>query len=77
MNGQPRVLGRTLARGGSKSVPMKTVRPNLGILLIPYTIAESPFLRPAELATDTAHSLSALQHVVSWVEQEEGRGMIT
>lgn len=101
MNGQPRILGLTLARGGSKSVPMKNIRPIMGIPLIAYTIAEAlrsrfitrylvstdderirqvaleygaeaPFLRPAELATDTANSVAALQHAVSWVEQEEG-----
>lgn len=101
MSEQPRILGVTLARGGSKSVPMKNIRPILGIPLIAYSIAEAlrscfitrylvstdderirqvalaygaevPFLRPAELATDTASSSAALQHAVSWVEQEEG-----
>lgn len=101
MNGQPRVLAITLARGGSKSVPMKNIRPILGIPLIAYTIAEArrsrfitrylvstddenirqvaiaygaeaPFLRPAEFSSDTASSVVALQHAVSWVEQEEG-----
>jgi len=101
MSEQPRILGVTLARGGSKSVPMKNIRPILGIPLIAYTIAEAlrsrfitrylvstdderirqaalaygaeaPFLRPAEFATDTASSSGALQHAVSWVEQEEG-----
>ena len=101
MSEQPRILGVTLARGGSKSVPMKNIRPILGIPLIAYSIAEAlrsrfitrylvstdderirqvalaygaevPFLRPAEFATDTASSASALQHAVSWVEQEEG-----
>jgi len=101
MSGSPRVLGVTLARGGSKSVPMKNIRPILGIPLIAYTIAEAlrsrfitryvvstdderirqvalaygaeaPFLRPTELATDTASSVAALRHAVNWVEQEEG-----
>ena len=100
MNGQPRILGITLARRGSKSVPMKNIRPILGIPLIAYTIAEArrsrfitrylvstddenirqvaiaygaeaPFLRPPEFSTDTASSVGALQHAVSWVEQEE------
>ena len=100
MNGQPRILGITLARGGSKSVPMKNIRPILGIPLIAYTIAEArrsrfitrylvstddenirqvaiaygaeaPFLRPPEFSTDTASSVGALQHAVSWGEQEE------
>ncbi|HIB55140.1 MAG TPA: acylneuraminate cytidylyltransferase family protein [Nitrospirales bacterium] len=101
MSGPPRILGVTLARGGSKSVPMKNIRLLLGIPLIAYTIAEAlrshlitrylvstdderirevalkyggeaPFLRPAELATDTASSVGALQHALNWVEQEEG-----
>lgn len=36
-----RILGLTLARGGSKSVPRKNIRPILGIPLIVYTIAEA------------------------------------
>lgn len=96
------ILGVTLARGGSKSVPKKNIRLILGVPLIGYTIceaqrsqyltryivstddeeirqiaiqygAEAPFLRPAHLATDTATSLSALQHAVAWVEAEEGK----
>jgi CMP-N-acetylneuraminic acid synthetase len=96
-----KILGITLARGGSKSVPRKNIRPILGVPLIGYTIAEAlrsrfitryivstddeeirqvalkygadaPFLRPSEFSTDTASSVGALQHAVSWVEQEEG-----
>lgn len=96
-----RILALTLARGGSKSVPRKNIRPILGIPLIAYTIAEAlrskfitryivstddeeirqvamrfgaevPFLRPAEYSTDTASSVAAMQHAVSWVEQQEG-----
>lgn len=33
--------------------------------------AEVPFLRPAELATDEAKSLSVLQHAARWVERED------
>jgi len=36
-----KILGITLARGGSKSVPRKNIRPILGIPLIGYTILES------------------------------------
>ncbi len=36
-----KILGITLARGGSKSVPRKNIRPILGIPLIAYTIAEA------------------------------------
>lgn len=37
----PAVLGITLARGGSKSIPRKNVRPILGVPLIAYTITEA------------------------------------
>ena len=36
-----KILGITLARGGSKSVPRKNIRPILGVPLIGYTIAEA------------------------------------
>jgi CMP-N-acetylneuraminic acid synthetase len=36
-----RILGLTLARGGSKSVPRKNIKPISGIPLIAYTIAEA------------------------------------
>ncbi len=97
---KPRDIAVTLARGGSKSVPRKNIRPIRGVPLIAYTIAEAtrskyitkyvvstddeeirqvaikygaeaPFLRPEELATDTASSLGAIQHAVSWIEKEE------
>lgn len=35
---------------------------------------EVPFVRPAELATDTASSEAVLLHAMQWVEAEEGRG---
>jgi len=34
--------------------------------------AEVPFLRPAEMASDTAPTLQALQHAVDFVEKEDG-----
>lgn len=96
-----RILGVTLARGGSKSIPKKNIKPINGIPLIGYTIkealrsqyltryivstddseiqkvaialgAEAPFLRPTELATDGASSVSALKHAVKWAEDDEG-----
>jgi CMP-N-acetylneuraminic acid synthetase len=96
------VLGLIPARGGSKGVPRKNVRPLLGRPLIEYTIeaargsrhldrvvvttddpeirevalragAEAPFLRPAELATDTARAIPVIQHAVRALEAEEGR----
>ncbi len=101
MTDKPKILGLTLARGGSKSVPRKNIKPIAGVPLIGYTIlealrsklltryivstddeeiqsvavqygAEAPFLRPAEFATDSASSVSAMQHAVAWVEEEEG-----
>ncbi len=38
---QPRILGVTLARGGSKEVPRKNIRTVLGHPLIAYTICEA------------------------------------
>jgi len=96
-----RILGISLARGGSKSVPYKNIKPIMGVPLIAYTIAEAlksnlltryvvstddedirnvairygaeaPFLRPSNIATDTASSVSALQHAVDWIEKQEG-----
>ncbi len=95
-----KILGITLARGGSKSVPRKNIRPICGVPLIGYSIiealkskyisryivstddqeikdialkygAEVPFLRPKELASDKATSLSALKHAIKFVEKEE------
>lgn len=96
-----RILGLTLARGGSKSVPRKNIKPIAGVPLIGYTIAaalrskyltryivstddkeiqrvavkcgaEAPFIRPGKFSTDEASSVSAMQHAVNWVEQQEG-----
>jgi CMP-N,N'-diacetyllegionaminic acid synthase len=87
------------ARGGSKRLPGKNIKPFLGVPLIGYAIraakgskyidrvivttddesiasvakeegAEVPFMRPGELATDTATSLAPLQHAVQEVEKE-------
>lgn len=35
--------------------------------------ARAPFRRPAELATDTAGSVAAVQHAVTWIKDREGR----
>ena len=35
--------------------------------------AEAPFVRPAELSTDTATALSADQHALAWAEEDEGQ----
>ena len=34
--------------------------------------AETPFLRPAELASDTASDLAYVRHALEWLESEEG-----
>ena len=97
----PKILGITLARGGSKSIPKKNIKPICGKPLIAYTIyealkskyitryivstddeeiiriaqehgADAPFLRPVELATDTANSADAIKHAIAFVEKEEG-----
>ncbi len=33
--------------------------------------AEVPFMRPADLATDTAHTPPVIEHAVSWLEENE------
>ena len=92
-----RVVGIVPARGGSKGIPHKNIRPLGGKPLIAWTaeaargaarlthtilstdadeIAEAgrqagldvPFLRPAELATDTTPTLPVVQHAVRWLE---------
>ncbi len=89
------------ARGGSRGVPGKNIRPLLGKPLIAYSIeqalaqaqidrvfvstdceqiasvasqsgAEVPFLRPPELATDSAAKVPAIQHLVGWVSSHVG-----
>ena len=93
-----KILGIIPARGGSKGVPGKNIRPILGKPLIAYTIetglnsklitdvvvttdstdiqeialkfgASAPFLRPAELATDTALAVPTIQHAVAEMEK--------
>ncbi|MEW6619808.1 MAG: acylneuraminate cytidylyltransferase family protein [bacterium] len=92
-------VGLIPARGGSKNIPLKNIKPFQGIPLIAYTIeealkskyldriivstdddqiakiskeygAEVPFLRPAELATDTAPTLPVIQHALRYLESE-------
>lgn len=93
-----KILGVIPARGGSKGVPDKNIKPILGKPLIAYTIqtglksqlvsdlvvttdseviqqialeygAECPFLRPDELATDTALAIPTIQHAVKEMEK--------
>lgn len=89
------------ARGGSKSVPRKNIRPLAGKPLIAHAIdvalatpslgdvivstddaeiaelarvygARVPFMRPDELAGDTASEWDAWRHALVWVEANEG-----
>jgi len=97
-----RFLALITARGGSKRIPGKNIRPLGGKPLIVWsidvakgifgisdilvstddsTIAEVardagafvPWLRPAELATDTANSADVALHALDWYEQEKGK----
>ncbi|RYZ05806.1 MAG: acylneuraminate cytidylyltransferase family protein [Comamonadaceae bacterium] len=100
------MAGRTIAticaRGGSKGLPGKNIRPFAGKPLIAHTIehalacpaldgvyvstdderiaavareagATVPFLRPAELATDQAAKLPAIEHLVAHLERHGDR----
>jgi CMP-N-acetylneuraminic acid synthetase len=88
------------ARGGSKGIPRKNIRPFNGYPLIAFSIAaalqaktvtrvvvstddkeiaeialrygaETPFMRPAELATDRITDLPVFQHALTWMEDNE------
>lgn len=89
------------ARGGSKGLPGKNIKPLAGRPLIGHSIgvaracarietvivstddpaiaeaargqgAEVPFMRPAELASDTAPEWLAWRHAIEWFERERG-----
>lgn len=101
MSAKNRILAIVPARGGSKRLPRKNVRPLGGKPLIAWTIdsalesgcfvdvlvstddveiadaaraagAMVPWLRPAELATDTANSSDVLKHALDWYEADRG-----
>lgn len=94
------ILGVITARGGSKRLPGKNIKPMLGKPLICWSIevgqqakvfdrfivstddpeiasiakaagAEVPFLRPAEIASDTASSYDVIVHTVEYMEKQE------
>jgi len=96
-----RILALIPARGGSKRLPGKNIRPLGGKPLIVWSIdvvrdnqeicdilvstddteikavcteagACVPWLRPAELATDTASSVDVALHALDWYEAEKG-----
>jgi pseudaminic acid cytidylyltransferase len=89
------------ARGGSKRIPRKNLRPFCGKPIIAYSIeaaknsglfdhvivstddaeimevaraygAETPFVRPKELADDHATTVPVIRHAVSWVQDNIG-----
>jgi YrbI family 3-deoxy-D-manno-octulosonate 8-phosphate phosphatase len=95
------VLALIPARGGSKGIPRKNIRPFAGYPLIAWSIAaaqqascvtriivstddpeiaavarehgaETPFLRPAELAQDHTTDLPVFEHALEWLEAMEG-----
>jgi N-acylneuraminate cytidylyltransferase len=88
------------ARGGSKGIPRKNIRPFAGYPLIAFSIAaalqaetitrvvvstddeeiaevarrhgaDTPFLRPAELAGDRTMDLPVFQHALAWLAEHE------
>jgi len=97
-----RVIGIIPARGGSKGIPGKNIRPVAGKPLIVWSIESAkksvfldhvivstdneriaeisehagagvPFVRPAELATDTARSVDVLLHAADWFAERGQR----
>ncbi len=101
MKQKPYVVGAIFARGGSKGVPRKNIRPLAGKPLIAHAIeraqasrlidrlvvstddeeiarvareygAETPFLRPAELAADDSPELLAWRHLIQTLAAEPG-----
>ena len=98
----PKTIALIPARGGSKGLPGKNIRPLMGKPMMAYTIeaalacplvdavyvstddvtiaevarqygAEVPFMRPAELATDTATSQDAVVHFMDWFVSQYGQ----
>jgi len=101
MVAQSEVLAIIPARGGSKSIPRKNVRPFCGHPLLALSIAaarqastvtrvivstdddeiatigrtygaETPFLRPVELAQDLTQDLPVFEHALHWLADHEG-----
>src|SRR3989344_8558465 len=97
---EKKVLGLVLARGGSKSIPRKNIKPLGGKPLIAHTIlkakqskfidrvilstddeeiaavgrqygAETPFLRPKEIAGDKSQDIEYINYALEWLRQKE------
>jgi YrbI family 3-deoxy-D-manno-octulosonate 8-phosphate phosphatase len=95
------ILALIPARGGSKGIPRKNIRPFAGYPLLAYSIAaglqaetvtrlvvstddeeiaavarqygaETPFLRPVELAADNTTDLPVFTHALNWLAENEG-----
>ncbi|HEY5730720.1 MAG TPA: acylneuraminate cytidylyltransferase [Anaerolineales bacterium] len=95
------ILALIPARGGSKGIPRKNIKPFAGYPLVAWSIAaglqansvsrvivstddeeiaavareygaETPFLRPHELAQDRTPDLPAFEHALKWLEDIEG-----
>jgi N-acylneuraminate cytidylyltransferase len=95
------VLGLVPARGGSKGLPRKNLRPLAGLPLVAHSIrhslgarlitrtvcstddpeiaaaarqhgAEVPFMRPADLASDTSTDTDYSRHAVVWLRDNDG-----
>ena len=100
MDKKPVIHAWIFARGGSKGLPGKNIRPLMGKPLIAYAIETAkksrlikevfvstdspdiaavaeqhgaivPFLRPAELSSDTANERMAWQHAVRWMRSQD------
>jgi len=100
INNSIEVLAIIPARGGSKGIPRKNIRPFAGYPLISYSIAaglqaktvtrtivstddeeialitrnfgaETPFMRPVELAQDQTTDLPVFQHALEWLAVHE------
>ena len=96
----PEIIAIIPARGGSKGIPRKNIRPIAGFPLVAFSIAaalqaemvtrvlvstddeeiaeisrrygaETPFLRPAELAADRTMDLPVFQHALTWLAGHE------
>jgi N-acylneuraminate cytidylyltransferase/CMP-N,N'-diacetyllegionaminic acid synthase len=101
-NSKPMIVAAICARGGSKGVPRKNIRPLNGVPLMGLTIqcaqacsrlgrivvstddqemasvgrsfgAEVPFMRPRELAQGHTSKWLVFRHLVSTIEQIDGR----
>ena len=95
------ILAIIPARGGSKGIPRKNIRPFAGHPLLAYSVAaglqselvtrvlvstddeeiaavareygaETPFLRPPELAQDNTTDLPVFVHALEWLKTHEG-----